>query len=133
MIDHMGLEVSDYARSRAFYTQALQPLGYRVVMEVTGEATGGYEGCGFGPQQQPHFWIGKGGGAPSQGLHLAFAAATRAQVDAFHAAALAAGARDNGAPGLRPHYHPGYYGAFVIDPDGHNVEAVCHGPAETSR
>ncbi|MEL1264709.1 VOC family protein [Pseudoxanthomonas putridarboris] len=129
MIDHIGLPVSDYARSRAFYTQVLAPLGYAVVMEVTREMTGGYEGCGFGPPQRPHFWIGTGrGGASDHGVHIAFAAQNRKQVDAFHAAALAAGARDNGAPGLRPHYHPSYYGAFAIDPDGHNIEAVYHLP-----
>ncbi|WAC64313.1 VOC family protein [Pseudoxanthomonas sp. SL93] len=130
MIDHLGFDVSDYARSRAFYSHVLAPLGYGVVMEVTREMTGGYEGCGFGPPSRPHFWVGKGGGTPGRGMHIAFTAQTRAQVDAFHAAALAAGAQDNGAPGLRPHYHPDYYGAFVIDPDGNNVEAVCHLPAD---
>jgi len=126
MIDHVGIEVADYRRSRAFYEKALAPLGYGVAMEVTREMSGGYEGCGFGPPDRPHFWIGKGGRDPSRGTHIAFAARDRAQVDAFHAAALAAGAQDNGAPGLRPHYHPHYYGAFVLDPDGHNIEAVCH-------
>ena len=131
MIDHLGIEVADYARSRAFYERVLATLGYGVVMEVTRDMTGGYEGCGFGPPGRPHFWVGKGGGAPGRGAHIAFTAGSRAQVDAFHAAALAAGARDNGAPGLRPHYHPHYYGAFAIDPDGHNIEAVCHLPADT--
>ena len=131
MIDHLGIEVADYARSRAFYERVLATLGHAVVMEVTHEMSGGYEGCGFGPAGQPHFWIGKGGGQPSSGAHIAFAAQRRAQVDAFHAAAIAAGARDNGAPGLRPHYHPNYYGAFAVDPDGHNIEAVCHLPADT--
>lgn len=130
MIDHIGIEVADYGRSRAFYERALAPLGYTVVMEVTREMTGGYEGCGFGPPGKPHFWIGKGDGEPVRGAHIAFAARSRAQVDAFHAEALAAGARDNGAPGLRPQYHPDYYGAFAIDPDGHNIEAVCHQPMD---
>lgn len=129
MIDHLGIAVADYGRSRAFYEAVLATLGYGVAMEVTREQTGSYDGCGFGPAGHPHFWIGTGGSATG-GVHIAFSAASRAQVDAFHAAALAAGARDNGAPGLRPHYHANYYGAFVFDPDGHNIEAVCHLPAE---
>ncbi|WP_334179756.1 VOC family protein [Pseudoxanthomonas sp.] len=130
MIDHLGIDVADYAASRSFYERVLAALGHGVVMEVTREMTGGYEGCGFGPPGRPHFWVGKGGGTSGHGSHIAFSAQTRAQVDAFHAAALAAGARDNGGPGLRPHYHPDYYAAFAIDPDGHNIEAVCHLPAE---
>lgn len=130
MIDHLGIDVADYAASRRFYERVLAALGHGVVMEVTREMTGGYEGCGFGPPGRPHFWVGKGGGTSGHGSHIAFSAQTRAQVDAFHAAALAAGARDNGGPGLRPHYHPDYYAAFAIDPDGHNIEAVCHLPAE---
>ncbi len=128
MLDHLGIPVADYRRSRAFYEQALAPLGYAVVMEVTREMTGAYEGCGFGPPGRPQFWVGEGGGEAGRGMHIAFVAQSRADVDAFHAAAIAAGGSDNGAPGLRPHYHPDYYGAFVIDPDGHNVEAVCHSP-----
>ncbi len=128
MLDHLGFTVSDYPRSRAFYAQVLAPLGYGLVMEVTREMSGGYEGCGFGPPGKPAFWVGQGTGEPGRGMHIAFVAKTRAEVDAFHAAALAAGATDNGAPGLRPHYHPHYYGAFAIDPDGHNIEAVCHAP-----
>ena len=127
MIDHVGIRVSDYVRSRAFYTQVLAPLGFGVVMEVTREQTRGYERCGFSPPGRPHFWVG-GGGTAGTGAHLAFSARTRSDVDAFHAAALAAGARDNGSPGLRPHYHASYYGAFAIDPDGNNIEAVCHAP-----
>ena len=127
MIDHLGFSVSDFARSRAFYVQALAPLGYAPVMDVTKEQSGGYEGTGFGPPGRPHFWIGTGE-ARSGSTHVAFAASSRAAVDAFHRAALAAGGRDNGAPGLRPHYHEHYYGAFVFDPDGHNIEAVCHVP-----
>jgi catechol 2,3-dioxygenase-like lactoylglutathione lyase family enzyme len=126
MLDHLGFTVTDYPRSRAFYSEALAPLGFGVVMEVTRDMTGGYEGCGFGPPGRPQFWVGAGTGEAGRGMHIAFTAQTRAQVDAFYAAALAAGGSDNGAPGLRPHYHPDYYGAFVIDPDGHNVEAVCH-------
>jgi predicted lactoylglutathione lyase len=96
---------------------------------VTRAISGGYEGCGFGPPGRPMFWIGKTEGeTPAGGLHIAFTAKTRAHVDAFYAEAIAAGGKDNGAPGLRPHYHSNYYGAFVIDPDGHNVEAVCHHP-----
>lgn len=129
MLDHIGFAVSDYPRSRAFYEQALAPLGYRLLMEVSKEQTGGaYEGAGFGEERKPTFWIGTGP-ALSGRLHVAFVARTRAAVDAFYQAALAAGATDNGAPGLRPHYHADYYGAFVLDPDGHNVEAVCHAPA----
>lgn len=130
MIDHLGIEVADYAASRAFYARVLAALGHGIVMEVTRDVSGGYEGCGFGPPGRPHFWVGKGSGQPGRGSHIAFSAQSRAQVDAFHAAALAAGARDNGAPGLRPHYHSHYYGAFAIDLDGHNIEAVCHLPAE---
>lgn len=128
MLDHLGFTVADYPRSRAFYERALAPLGYGVVMEVTRTMSGGYEGCGFGPPGKPAFWVGVGTGEAGRGMHIAFAAKTRAEVDAFHVAALAAGGVDNGAPGLRPHYHPHYYGAFVFDPDGHNVEAVCHTP-----
>jgi len=128
MIDHIGFSVRDLARSRAFYEKALAPLGYAVLMEVTAEMTGTHGHVGFGRDGKPDFWIGDA--APLGGcLHVAFTAPDRAVVDAFHAAALAAGGRDNGAPGLRPHYHPNYYGAFVLDPDGHNIEAVCHRPA----
>jgi catechol 2,3-dioxygenase-like lactoylglutathione lyase family enzyme len=124
MLDHMGFGVSDFARSRSFYEQALAPLGIAIVMEVTPEQTGGHAAAGFGKDRKPFFWIARGD--VSANVHVAFAADSRAAVDAFHRAALAAGGRDNGAPGLRPHYHPNYYGAFVLDPDGHNVEAVCH-------
>jgi catechol 2,3-dioxygenase-like lactoylglutathione lyase family enzyme len=127
MLDHIGFGVSDFIRSRAFYEKALAPLGIKIVMEVTAEQSGSYQGAGFGEDRKPYFWIGNG--TPLAGrLHVAFAAPNRAAVDAFYAAALAAGATDNGPPGLRPHYHPSYYGAFVLDPDGHNVEAVCHAP-----
>jgi len=123
MIDHIGLGVSDYARSKAFYLAALAPLGYGLVMEV--REAGGH--AGFGVGGKPDFWISPGK-ATTAGAHVAFAAPDRATVRAFHQAALDAGGRDNGPPGLRPQYHPTYYGAFVLDPDGHNVEAVCHEP-----
>ena len=136
MIDHIGLTVGDLDASRAFYDAALAPLGVDVVMSVTAEETGSHGHLGYGPRAdgrdiqagKPSFWIG-GGPAPSGPMHVAFTAPTRAAVDAFHAAAIAAGGTDNGPPGLRPHYHPNYYGAFVLDPDGRNVEAVCHAPA----
>jgi catechol 2,3-dioxygenase-like lactoylglutathione lyase family enzyme len=127
VLDHIGFAVADLARSRKFYAKALAPLGYIPVIDLTAEQTGGYAGTGFGPQGRPQFWIGNGE-KPGSCVHIAFSAKSRAEVDAFHKAALAAGGSDNGAPGLRPHYHEHYYGAFVIDPDGHNVEAVCHVP-----
>ncbi|WP_295046376.1 VOC family protein [uncultured Paracoccus sp.] len=128
MIDHIGLTVADLPRSRAFYDKALAPLGYGLLMEVTEDMTGGHGAhLGYGRDDQPDFWIGSGD-LPSTGVHVAFAAGDRAVVDAFHSAALRAGGRDNGAPGLRPQYHADYYGAFVIDPDGNNIEAVCHKP-----
>lgn len=120
MFDHLGFGASDLAASKAFFLQALQPLGVHVVME-------GPYGVGMGRDGKPSLWLHEANGVPTP-MHLAFTARTRADVDAFHRAALAAGGRDNGAPGLRPHYHPHYYGAFVIGPDGHNVEAVCHTP-----
>ena len=120
MIDHVGIRVSDYESSKRFYEAALVPLGYRLQME-------GISGAGFGRSGKPDFWIKQG--EPSPSVHIAFASDDRATVDAFHRAALLAGGHDNGAPGLRPEYHPGYYGAFVLDPDGYNIEAVCHKPA----
>lgn len=129
MIDHLGVTVSDFDRSLAFYRTVLAPLGYGVVMEVTPQMSGnGSRHAGFGRDGKPDFWIGAGGEATRNGLHVALAAPNRAAVDAFHAAALGAGAKDNGPPGIRAMYHPDYYGAFVIDPDGHNLEAVCHKP-----
>ena len=125
MLDHIGLPVSDLQRSKTFYCAALAPLGIAPLYELTAAETGGDAFVGFGATR-PQFWLGAGG-ALKGCLHVAFAARDRAAVDAFHAAALAAGGRDNGAPGLRPHYHAAYYGAFVLDPDGHNVEAVFHG------
>ncbi|RAI45511.1 VOC family protein [Rhodoplanes roseus] len=129
MIDHLGFPVSDYARSRDFYAAALAPLGYGIVMEFGPDETDmGHSAAGFGRDGKPDFWIGGEGGLQGV-LHVALAAPDRATVDAFHAAAMAAGAVDNGPPGLRPHYHPNYYAAFVRDPDGHNIEVVCHAPA----
>jgi catechol 2,3-dioxygenase-like lactoylglutathione lyase family enzyme len=127
MIDHLGLAAADFARAKAFYQAALAPLSLGVVMEVTAEQTGGDEHAGFGAEGNPFFWIGTGA-KPKGGAHVAFTARTRAEVDAFYRAAMAAGGRDNGAPGPRPHYHPNYYSAFVFDPDGNNIEAVCHTP-----
>lgn len=126
MLDHIGFPVTDFARSKSFYTAALAPLGYRVVMEVklSDDGEDGYAGFG---DDRPQFWIGTG--KPLAGrLHVAFMAKNRAQVRAFYEAAIAAGGVDNGGPGLRPHYHENYYGAFVLDPDGHNIEAVNHLP-----
>ncbi|MEO7326391.1 MAG: VOC family protein [Dokdonella sp.] len=127
MINHLGFTVSDLRRSRAFYVQALAPLGFGVVVDVTREQTGSYDGSGFGPPGRAQFWIGTGD-RHSGPVHVAFEATSRTAVDAFYDAAIAAGGLDNGAPGLRPHYHEHYYGAFVLDPDGHNIEAVCHAP-----
>ena len=119
MIDHVNLGVADVAASRAFYERALAPLGYAVLMDTAW-------GVGLGRNGKPDLFVSDR--PPSGPLHLAFAADDRATVDAFHEAAVAAGAQDNGAPGLRPQYHPSYYGAFVLDPDGNNVEAVTHRP-----
>jgi catechol 2,3-dioxygenase-like lactoylglutathione lyase family enzyme len=140
MIDHVGFPVSDYARSKAFYEKALAPLGYTLIMQVTADHTeSGSPAAGFGKAGKPDFWVGghkrvyarlrRALGGLKGILHIAIATENRATVDVFHRAALAAGGKDNGAPGLRPHYHANYYGAFVLDPDGHNIEAVCHAPA----
>jgi catechol 2,3-dioxygenase-like lactoylglutathione lyase family enzyme len=126
MLDHVGIGISDFARAKAFYDEALAPLGIAVVMEVTAEQTGDHPAAGYGSQGKPYFWFGVG--EDTARTHIAFTAKDRASVDAFYKAAMAAGGKDNGAPGLRPHYHAGYYGAFVLDPDGHNIEAVCHLP-----
>lgn len=138
MLDHMTFRVSDITRTKAFYEAALKPLGYRVAYE--GFHDGSHVlGLGFLPDNEPvdekiDTWFVQGpspfGGHPvTTGCHLCWRADSRTAVDAFHAAATQAGGQDNGAPGLRPHYHPHYYGAFVIDPDGNNIEAVCHLPA----
>jgi catechol 2,3-dioxygenase-like lactoylglutathione lyase family enzyme len=129
MLDHMTFRVSDIARSKAFYAAALAPLGYAVLYE------GQFDGAnvvGLGIQgtdtTKIDTWLVDGVSPVSTGCHLAWRTDSHAAVDAFHAAALASGGTDNGAPGLRPHYHADYYGAFVVDPDGNNVEAVCHTP-----
>jgi len=127
MIDHTGLLVSDPKKSRQFYDQALAPLGYKVLMEIPKEHTGGIVVLGYGVPPKPDFWMAEGKPNDPK-IHIAFRADDHAQVDAFYKAAIAAGGKDNGAPGPRPHYHQDYYGAFVLDPDGHNIEAVCHGP-----
>ena len=135
MLDHVSLRVADYDRSKGFYAAALAPLGYLLGMENA-------SGAGFRRGFIPDFWIKQGepmslgaravppepAGCGGPAVHVAFAGENRTTVDAFYRAALAAGARDNGAPGLRPNYHPNYYGAFVLDPDGYNIEAVCHQP-----
>ncbi len=126
MLDHIGFPVGDFAKAKAFYEKALAPLSITLVMEVTHEQTGHGAAAGFGVAGKPFFWIGEG--APANRVHVALTAESRADVDAFYRAALAAGGKDNGAPGLRPHYHPDYYGAFVLDADGYNIEAVCHTP-----
>ena len=121
MFDHVGLNVADLDTSRRFFEQALAPLGYQVVMDFSE-----YGAVGFGTDvDHADFWVGARD-PRGTGTHVAFAAADRATVDGFHAAALAAGGTDNGQPGIREVYHPSYYGAFVIDPDGNNIEAVCH-------
>jgi catechol 2,3-dioxygenase-like lactoylglutathione lyase family enzyme len=127
MLDHVGFAVSDYSRSKRFYEKALAPLGLTLVIEPSGQAAG----FGVGVGQRPCFWV-EAQGEPVHGrLHIALQAASRERVDAFYAAAIAAGGTDNGRPGVRQIYHPDYYGAyvFVLDPDGNNIEAVCHSPA----
>jgi catechol 2,3-dioxygenase-like lactoylglutathione lyase family enzyme len=124
MLDHIGFPVSDYERAKAFYLKALAPLGYSLIMEVPQQENDA-PAAGFGADGKPDFWIGGEGGLDKP-LHVAILAKDRATVDAFYEAALAAGGRDNGPPGIRARYHPSYYGAFVLDPDGHNIEAVCH-------
>jgi catechol 2,3-dioxygenase-like lactoylglutathione lyase family enzyme len=134
MIDHIGITVGDFERARRFYDAALSPIGVAALMEVKPEESGGYHGVGYGKGGKPFFWLSNDQrpdmDAPVRGtgLHIAFAADDRSAVDAFFVAATAAGGRDNGPPGVRPHYHPSYYAAFVIDPDGVNVEVVCHIP-----
>lgn len=125
MIDHTGVSVSDMNASKAFYTGALAPIGYTMLAEFPASVTGSVDVAGFGEAGKPDFWI-SGGNPNKPPIHVAFRVASRAIVDAFYQAALQAGGKDNGAPGVRAHYHPNYYGAFVLDPDGHNIEAVCH-------
>ncbi len=128
MIDHVGFVVKDFEHSKHFYQRALMPLGIVLMMEVTPEQSGAGAHAGFGKAGKPYFWISNGSQAATGGIHIAFNAPTRASVREFYRHAIAGGAADNGPPGLRPHYHQDYYGAFVIDPNGHNLEAVCHQP-----
>ena len=118
MIDHIGIPATQLKRSIEFYSKALAPLGYTLIMQFEGHA------AGFGIGGKPDFWLGASD--KSHTTHVAFRAKGRAEVRAFYEAAIAAGAKDNGPPGVREQYHPDYYGAFVLDPDGHNIEAVCH-------
>ncbi len=125
MIDHTGVVVSDFDKSKAFYCQALNAIGYSLLMEFPASITGHTDVAGFGVAPKPDFWISRG--SPNRPpVHIAFRVSSRERVDAFYKAAMTAGGTDNGAPGIRAHYHPNYYGAFVLDPDGHNIEAVCH-------
>lgn len=125
MIDHTGINVSNFAKSKAFYQKALKCIRYEVLVDLPAEVAG-VNVAGLGEAPKPDFWIAEG--TPQKPhVHIAFRAETRAQVDEFYKAALDAGGRDNGKPGPRPHYHPNYYGAFVLDFDGHNIEVVCHG------
>ncbi len=130
MIDHTGLVVTDLARSKAFYSAALGAIGLALLKEFPASLTGGSDVAGYGElapageSRSPEFWLSNGDPGSNR-VHVAFRVEQRAAVEAFHRAALAVGGRDNGGPGLRPHYHPDYYAAFVLDPDGHNIEAVC--------
>ena len=121
MIDHLGFDVSDYEASKRFYQEALPPLGYELFVEFEGGV------AGFGKQGKPDFWIATRG-EPQTGVHVAFVSSDRETVDRFYEAAIAAGGADNGPPGPRPLYHEHYYGAYVLDHDGNNVEACCHAP-----
>lgn len=132
MLDHVSIGTADFARARAFYDAVMAALGYEVAMTLEE-----YQVVGYGTGGKPSFWIhgpkgcemrGHGQFGSGPGQHVAFVAPDRRAIDAFHAAGVAHGARDNGPPGLRPHYHPGYYGAFLVDPDGHRIEACCHRP-----
>ena len=126
MIDHMGISTANYAQARPFYDAVFAALGGGMRHQVPLEFTGGKHIMGFG-RDAANFWLNEAATA-SEAQHVAFSARSRAEVEAFHAAALAAGGRDNGGPGLRPQYHADYYAAFVYDPDGNNIEAVCHKP-----
>lgn len=126
MIDHTGINVEDFDRAKAFYDAAMAPLGASLLYMVPEQFTGGIKVGGYG-RERPQFWLHEKRPA-GEGRHYAFTARNRAEVDAFHAAAIAAGGKDNGQPGPRPHYHANYYGAFVFDLDGNNIEAVCHAP-----
>ncbi|MBR1203477.1 MULTISPECIES: VOC family protein [Bradyrhizobium] len=123
MLDHVTIGISDIERSKTFYDAALRPLG------ITRLYAEGAEFAGYGVRPKAFFWIGRRA-TPQTGAHIAFTANDRATVDRFYDDAIKAGGRDNGRPGIRPHYHANYYGAFVLDPDGHNIEAVCHAPQD---
>jgi catechol 2,3-dioxygenase-like lactoylglutathione lyase family enzyme len=125
MIDHVGISVTDFERSKDFYLEALAPLSIVLLSEISAAQSGTHAYAGFGKDGKPFFWIGAGP-APGSRMHIAFVAPSRAHVAAFYRAALTAGGTDNGPPGLRPHYHPDYFGAFILDPDDNNIEAVCH-------
>ena len=126
-IDHTSLSVSDFEAAKTFYAAALKPLSIEILKEFPAEVTGSVDVAGLGADGRPFLWLANAG-KTSPRVHLAFRAENRAQVDAFYAAAIAAGGQDNGPPGLRPIYHENYYGAFVLDADGHNIEAVCRNP-----
>lgn len=127
MLDHIGFAVSDYAKAKAFYVAALQPLGISLMMDIPAEVTGDFAAAGFGKDGKPFFWISESQ-KPVGNVHIALTG-SRAAIDAFYKAAINAGGKDNGPPGTRPHYHANYYAAFVFDLDGNNIEAVCHAPA----
>lgn len=129
MLDHITFGVSDFDKSTAFYDVAFAPLGVCRLFDVPREHSGGVRATGYG-DRRPWFWLAEQDTTKGK-LHIALRAESRSDVDAFYTAALTAGGADNGAPGLRPHYHASYYGAFVLDPDGHNIEAVCHLPADS--
>lgn len=131
MIDHVGLTVSNIEKSKEFYTLALAPLGFQILAEVPASISKTKDFIGFGAPPKPEFWIESGLSVNSL-VHVAFRAHCRAQVDNFYTAALSGGGRDNGAPGIRAHYHPNYYAAFILDYDGHNIEVVCHEPVSQS-
>jgi catechol 2,3-dioxygenase-like lactoylglutathione lyase family enzyme len=125
MIDHTGVAVSDFEKSKNFYSAALAPIGFKLILEFSASVTGDTDVAGFGETPHAEFWINQG--IPNNpAIHIAFRVSSRSLVDAFYTTALAAGGRDNGPSGIRSHYHPNYYAAFVLDPDGHNIEAVCH-------
>ncbi len=126
-IDHTSLSVSDYAAAKTFYAAALKPLRVAIMMEFPASMTGNVDVCGLGADGKPFLWLADAGKTTPR-IHVAFRAETRAQVDEFYKAAIAAGGADNGGPGLRPLHHPDYYAAFVLDADGHNIEVVCHKP-----
>jgi catechol 2,3-dioxygenase-like lactoylglutathione lyase family enzyme len=125
VLDHVSLSVEDFARAKAFYIEALKPLGFTLMMEFPANITGNFDVAGLGADGKPYFWLAAAG-KQTPHVHVAFGANSRADVDAFYRAAIAAGGKDNGPPGIRAQYHPNYYGAFVLDPEGHNIEGVCH-------